>query len=208
MARPMRAAGLWNPKAIRVMTLILVFTDSMRPLLRPCSRVAWMLGGWLPGSAGPAPPVDLTRPHRRRPGPGSQHGCRHARARRPLTGNVLVGHNIGVDWRLLHRRCPGIRPGALLDTLRLARHLRPGAKGNGLTALLERYQLTGTVTSLAPGSQPHRALWDAVGTALLLAALIGDLPETGDVTLARLCHLAGYPGDGNHQSTATRRPRP
>ena len=44
MARPMRAAGLWNPKAIRVMTLILVFTDSMRPLLSPWSRVAWMLG--------------------------------------------------------------------------------------------------------------------------------------------------------------------
>jgi hypothetical protein len=43
---------------------------------------------------------------------------------------------------------------------------------------------------------------------LLLAALIGDLPETGDVTLARLCHLAGYPGDGNHQSAATRRARP
>jgi DNA polymerase-3 subunit epsilon/exodeoxyribonuclease X len=80
--------------------------------------------------------------------------------------------------------------------------------GNGLTALLERHQLTETVTSLAPGSQPHRALWDAIGTALLLAALIGDLPETGDVTLARLCHLAGYPGDGNHQSAATRRPRP
>jgi retron-type reverse transcriptase len=47
MARPMRAAGLWNPKAIRVMTLILVFTDSIRPLLRPWSRVAWMLGRWL-----------------------------------------------------------------------------------------------------------------------------------------------------------------
>src|SRR6266487_6414033 len=44
MAKPIRAVGLWNPKAIRVMTLILVFTDSMRPLLRPCSRVAWMLG--------------------------------------------------------------------------------------------------------------------------------------------------------------------
>ncbi len=44
MASPMRAAGLWNPKAIRVMTLILVFTDSIRPLLSPWSRVAWMFG--------------------------------------------------------------------------------------------------------------------------------------------------------------------
>jgi hypothetical protein len=43
MASPMRAAGLRNPKAMRVMTLILVFTDSIRPLLSPLSRVAWML---------------------------------------------------------------------------------------------------------------------------------------------------------------------
>jgi DNA polymerase-3 subunit epsilon len=125
-----------------------------------------------------------------------------------LSGKVLVGHNIGVDWRLLRRRCPAIRPGALIDTLRLARHLRPGTKGNGLTALLDRYQLTETVTGLAPGSQPHRALWDATGTALLLAALIADLPETGDVTLARLCHLAEYPDDRNQQSGATRQPWP
>jgi len=34
MARPTRAAGLWNPKAIRVMTLVLVFTDSIRPFDR------------------------------------------------------------------------------------------------------------------------------------------------------------------------------
>ena len=34
MARPMRAAGLWNPKAIRVMTRILVLTDSILPFDR------------------------------------------------------------------------------------------------------------------------------------------------------------------------------
>ena len=45
MARAMRAAGLWNPKAMRVMTRILVLTDSMRPLVRPWSRAASMLGG-------------------------------------------------------------------------------------------------------------------------------------------------------------------
>jgi hypothetical protein len=44
MARAMSAAGLWNPKEILVRTRILVLTDSMRPLLSPWSRVAWMLG--------------------------------------------------------------------------------------------------------------------------------------------------------------------
>ncbi len=45
-----------------------------------------------------------------------------------LNGQIIVGHNIGVDWRLLHRRCPSIRPAGIIDTLRLARHLHPGRK--------------------------------------------------------------------------------
>src|ERR1019366_4710043 len=44
IARAMRAAGLWNLYEILVRTRILVFTDSIRPLLSPWSRVAWMLG--------------------------------------------------------------------------------------------------------------------------------------------------------------------
>lgn len=40
MARAMSAAGLRNPKAIRVMTRILVLTDSILPLLSPWSRAA------------------------------------------------------------------------------------------------------------------------------------------------------------------------
>lgn len=109
-----------------------------------------------------------------------------------INGKVIVGHNVGVDYRLLRRRCPGIRPQALLDTLRLARH-HPGAKGNSLSlsTLLDRYNLTSEVTRLAPGSQPHRALWDTIGTALLLPALIhstGPRP-----TLSELLNLAGLP---------------
>lgn len=44
---------------------------------------------------------------------------------RRLDGAFIVGHNVGVDWRLLHRRCPSIRPAALIDTLRLARLVYP-----------------------------------------------------------------------------------
>src|SRR5258708_39957558 len=53
---------------------------------------------------------------------------------RRINGHILVGQNIGVDWRLLHRRHPTIAPSALIDTLRLARHLKLGAK-NSLSAL-------------------------------------------------------------------------
>jgi DNA polymerase-3 subunit epsilon/exodeoxyribonuclease X len=110
-----------------------------------------------------------------------------------LDGMVIAGHNVSVDWRLLHRQCPEIRPQGLIDTLRLARHVSPGAKGNGLAALLERHQLTGQVSKLAAGSQPHRALWDTIGAGLLLTALIGSLPGGDTLTYDELHRIAGLP---------------
>jgi DNA polymerase III subunit epsilon len=87
-----------------------------------------------------------------------------------INGRYLIGHNIGVDWRLLQRHWPHLHPAGLLDTLRLARHLhRDGSRS--LTSLLQRHALTQRVIQIAPGSQPHRALWDAVGAALLLTQL-------------------------------------
>ena len=108
-----------------------------------------------------------------------------------IDGKIVVGHNVGVDYRLLRRRCPDIKPRALIDTLRLARHLNPALKRNALGELLERHGLTADVTRLVPDSQPHRALWDTVGTALLLPALISDLAPGTTVTLADLITTAG-----------------
>lgn len=108
-----------------------------------------------------------------------------------LSRKILVGHNVAVDWRLLHRRCPGVQPAGLIDTLRLTRHLHPRLQRKDLTALLERYTLTGQVARCAPSSQPHRALWDTIGAALLLNALISDLPNSATLTLTELQHIAG-----------------
>jgi DNA polymerase-3 subunit epsilon len=90
---------------------------------------------------------------------------------RRVNGHVLVGHNVGVDWRLLHRRHPAITPAALIDTLKLARYLKLGTS-NSLTALTAQLRLGPQVERLAPGSQPHRALWDTIAAALLLPALV------------------------------------
>lgn len=90
---------------------------------------------------------------------------------RRINQHIIVGHNVGVDWCLLHRRHPAITPTALIDTLRLARHLKLGTK-NSLSALIDHLGLTPQIERLAPGSQPHRALWDTIATALLLPALI------------------------------------
>jgi DNA polymerase III subunit epsilon len=107
---------------------------------------------------------------------------------RRVNGHVVVGHNVGVDWRLLHRRHPAIAPIALIDTLRLARHLKFSAK-NSLSDLTNQLQLTSRVERLAVGSQPHRALWDTIAAALLLPALIARAwPATA--TLADLLDIA------------------
>jgi DNA polymerase III subunit epsilon len=107
---------------------------------------------------------------------------------RRVSGHVIVGHNVGVDWRLLHRRYPAIAPVALIDTLRLARHLKLSTR-NSLTDLTVQLHLTPQVERLAANSQPHRALWDTVATALLLPALITEGWPTG-ATLADLLETA------------------
>jgi DNA polymerase III epsilon subunit-like protein len=107
---------------------------------------------------------------------------------RRINGQIVVGHNIGVDWRLLHRRYPAITPAALVDTLRLARHLKLGTK-NSLGALSTRLELTDHIERLAVGSQPHRALWDTIAAALLLPALITRKWPTG-ATVAELLDIA------------------
>lgn len=61
-----------------------------------------------------------------------------------VDGAHFVAHNVRVDWNLLHRELPALKPTELLDTLRLIRALR-GKSGNGLSALMENYELTANV---------------------------------------------------------------
>jgi DNA polymerase III subunit epsilon len=119
---------------------------------------------------------------------------------RRLAGAYIVGHNIGVDWRLLHRRCPSVRPTGLIDTLRLARLTHPSEKSNNLAKLLDRHQLTAAVTELAKDSQPHRALWDTTGACLLLSALVTAQYPHG-ATIHGLLSAAGTPAVNDSSAT-------
>jgi DNA polymerase III subunit epsilon len=103
---------------------------------------------------------------------------------RRINGKYLVGHNVGVDWRLLHRRCPHITPAGLIDTLRLARHLNHAVK-RGLTSVVDQFGLGKDVDQLTSGSAPHRALWDTVAVALLLPVLSRAAHGAG----VRVAHL-------------------
>lgn len=117
-----------------------------------------------------------------------------------INGKYLVGHNIWVDWRLLHRRCPSISPAGVIDTLRLARRVRPGVS-NSLGALVKAYDLTSTVDQLAPGSVPHRALWDTIAAALLLPILAGAV-QGAEPTAADLLGHAENLGGGDPEEAA------
>lgn len=81
---------------------------------------------------------------------------------------VLVGHNVRVDLDVLRRKLPGWQPHAVLDTLRLARALLPHLSSHKLGVLVEHLDLA---TDLPEELQPHRATYDALVTARLLAAL-------------------------------------
>src|SRR5262249_28167477 len=139
---------------------------------RPISRRPWISSGLTDAALAAAPSPAEAEPE----------------LARRIHGHILVGHNVGVDWRLLHRRYPPITPTGLIDTLRLARHLNLGTK-NSLIALTNQLGLTPEVERLADGSQPHRALWDTIAAALLLPALIAKAWPTG-ATLTGLLAIA------------------
>jgi DNA polymerase III epsilon subunit-like protein len=108
-----------------------------------------------------------------------------------LNGRLLVGHNVGVDWRLLHRHCPSITPVGLLDTYKLARQVTTSGS-RALANLLDAFDLTERVHAAAPGGRPHRALWDTAGAALLLAALV-ERHWSSPPTLTALIAICGQP---------------
>jgi DNA polymerase III epsilon subunit-like protein len=105
-----------------------------------------------------------------------------------INGRYVVGHNVNVDWRLLHRRCPTIEPAGLIDTLRLARAANVDGS-RSLGALVERLELTALVNELAVGSQPHRAHWDTVAAAMVLKVLSARVLSKR--TLPELVAVAG-----------------
>jgi DNA polymerase-3 subunit epsilon/exodeoxyribonuclease X len=107
-----------------------------------------------------------------------------------INGKWIVGHNVGVDWRLLHRRLPALEPAGLIDTLALARATGIDG-GRSLTALIHNIGLDRQIHLAVPDGQPHRALWDATATGYLLAALVHHHWPDRTPTLDNLRTVAG-----------------
>lgn len=88
-----------------------------------------------------------------------------------LSGNIVVAHAAGTEKRFL-RTFPFHGFGPWLDTVRLARRAWPGLRDYSLEGLTGTLGFRGELDSLCPGLRFHDALYDAVGSLLVLRALV------------------------------------
>ena len=102
-----------------------------------------------------------------------------------LEGRPLAAHNIGTERKFLQRAAPLHSFGPWIDTLRLARHVRPDLGGHSLSEVSDALGLSGRVRECCPGRDWHDALFDAFASALVLEHFLA-LPGWESVTLDAL----------------------
>ncbi len=85
-----------------------------------------------------------------------------------LEGRPLAAHNIGTERKFLRRAAPMHELGPWIDTLRLARRIRPDLEGHSLSEVCEALGVVGRVRELCPGRGWHDALFDAFASAVVL----------------------------------------
>ena len=97
-----------------------------------------------------------------------------------LSGQIICGHNVGVDKQLLLKEFPFFKAHSYIDTLSLYRQLYDKQIDDySLESLLHIFNLYDPIMAhpLNGHFYPHRALFDAVGSAHLLMRLYQD-PRT------------------------------
>lgn len=87
----------------------------------------------------------------------------------------IIGHNVRIEYEIISRSIPDWSPRAAIDTLKLARLLRPGLRSYGLEKLGTSLGHSDEATRLSE-SKHHSALYDATLTGLIFMDLISSLP--------------------------------
>ncbi len=91
---------------------------------------------------------------------------------RPWLSGPLVAHNAGTERGLLQPVAPLHDFGPWLDTLRLTRLAYPDLASHALQDVIDALGLADRLAELCPGRSAHDALYDAVGSALILEQLL------------------------------------
>lgn len=113
-----------------------------------------------------------------------------------LRVDAVVAHAAHVDVGVLQRKLNGWQCPEVLDTLKLARRLRPGLPSYKLGALVNTYHLA---DDLPAAMKPHRADYDALVTARLFVQLVTQT-HSKPVPLEELRQQTP---PGGHDDTAT-----
>ncbi|MEJ0050142.1 MAG: 3'-5' exonuclease [Methylovirgula sp.] len=91
-------------------------------------------------------------------------------------GAAIVGHNVRVELDVIGRQVPDWKPAAAIDTLKLARTLKPGLESYSLEKLGAALGYTEEAARLSERKH-HSAIYDATLTSLIYIDLISSLPE-------------------------------
>lgn len=96
----------------------------------------------------------------------------------------IVGHNVKIEVEILSRSIPDWAPLAAIDTLKLAKALKPGLASYSLANLGAEFGLAEQAAERT-GARHHSALYDATLTGLLLIYLVSPLPSDKRETALR-----------------------
>ncbi|MGX5845092.1 3'-5' exonuclease [Mesorhizobium sp. ArgA1] len=96
-------------------------------------------------------------------------------------GQRIIGHNVRVELEIISRSIPDWKPSMAIDTLRLAKAIRPGLTSYGLENLSQALNISEEAERLT-GGRHHSAAFDTVVTALLFIELISSLPANSRMT--------------------------
>jgi DNA polymerase III epsilon subunit-like protein len=92
-----------------------------------------------------------------------------------IDASVLVGHNVRVELDVIGRALPNWVPAGAIDTLKLAKTVRPGLESYALTALTKAFDLrVESEGDFRKGE--HSAPHDALVTAALFRFLMEETP--------------------------------
>ena len=102
-----------------------------------------------------------------------------------LEGRPLAAHNVGTEKKFLQRAAPLHEFGPWIDTLKLARRVRPDLGGHALADVCAALDVVDRARALCPGRDWHDALFDAFASALVLEHCLA-LPGWADVGVEAL----------------------
>jgi DNA polymerase III epsilon subunit-like protein len=88
----------------------------------------------------------------------------------------IIGHNVKTEVDILQRSLPDWTPTVAIDTIKLARALRPGLKSYALGKLGAELGLEKAAEERSGGLH-HHALFDATLTAMIFVELLLGIPE-------------------------------